>query len=60
MWLASPGLRFRRDIKVVGTDNWINEGHTIETADIPSIPILTSDVYEWAPGGFFVVHRPST
>jgi Protein of unknown function (DUF1579) len=35
---------------------WINEGHTIETAEIPSVPILTSDVYEWAPGGFFVVH----
>src|ERR1700684_3597043 len=35
---------------------WINEGRTIETAEIPSVPILTSDVYEWAPGGFFVVH----
>ncbi len=32
---------------------WINEGRTIGTA---SVPILTSDVYEWAPGGFFVVH----
>jgi hypothetical protein len=35
---------------------WINEGHTIETAEIPLVPILTSDIYEWAPGGFFVVH----
>ena len=35
---------------------WINEGRTVETAEIPSVPILTSDVYEWAPGGFFVVH----
>jgi hypothetical protein len=35
---------------------WINEGHTIGTAEIPPVPILTSDVYEWAPGGFFVVH----
>jgi hypothetical protein len=35
---------------------WINEGQTVETAEIPSIPILTSDVYEWAPGGFFIVH----
>ncbi len=35
---------------------WINEGRTIETAGIASVPILTSDVYEWAPGGFFVVH----
>ncbi|GAA3432739.1 hypothetical protein [Kutzneria kofuensis] len=31
--------------------NWINQG---ETAG--GDPILTSDVYEWAPGGFFVVH----
>jgi hypothetical protein len=35
---------------------WINEGHTAGTAEIPPVPILTSDVYEWAPGGFFVVH----
>jgi Protein of unknown function (DUF1579) len=35
---------------------WINEGHTIPAAGIPSVPIVTSDVYEWAPGGFFVVH----
>src|SRR5580704_1369282 len=36
--------------------NWINEGATVATADIPSAPIRTSDVYEWVPGGFFVVH----
>lgn len=35
---------------------WINEGRTIATDQAPSLPILTSDVYEWAPGGFFVVH----
>jgi hypothetical protein len=35
---------------------WINEGHTIASAGMPSLPIVTSDVYEWAPGGFFVVH----
>jgi hypothetical protein len=35
---------------------WINQGQTVETAGIPSIAILTSDVYEWAPGGFFIVH----
>lgn len=23
---------------------------------LPPGPLLTSDVYEWAPGGFFVVH----
>jgi hypothetical protein len=35
---------------------WINEGHTISSADAPSVKILTSDVYDWAPGGFFVLH----
>jgi uncharacterized protein DUF1579 len=35
---------------------WINEGQTIGTPEAPSVPILTSDVYEWAPGGFFVIH----
>lgn len=35
---------------------WINEGHTVATADAPSVKILTSDVYEWSTGGFFVLH----
>jgi hypothetical protein len=35
---------------------WINEGHTIATPDAPEVPILTSDVYEWMPSGFFVLH----
>jgi Protein of unknown function (DUF1579) len=35
---------------------WINEGHTVASADAPSVKILTSDVYEWMPGGFFVLH----
>jgi hypothetical protein len=35
---------------------WINEGHTAASEQMPPLPILTSDVYEWAPGGFFVVH----
>src|SRR5665213_3286963 len=34
---------------------WINEGQTI-AAGIPLVPIHTSDVYEWVPGRFFVVH----
>jgi hypothetical protein len=39
---------------VVG--KWINEGHTVATVDAPSVRILTSDVYEWSTGGFFVLH----
>ena len=36
---------------------WINEGHTVASAGAPAVEILTSDVYEWMPGGFFVLHH---
>jgi hypothetical protein len=35
---------------------WINEGETVRTADAPSSRIVTSDVYEWIPGRFAVLH----
>src|SRR5262245_62766550 len=35
---------------------WINEGHTTASAGAPPLKILTSDVYEWMPGRFFVLH----
>ncbi len=35
---------------------WINEGQTVPSEGAPAVRILTSDVYEWAPGGFFVLH----
>ena len=35
---------------------WMNDGYTVETPDAPSERILTSDIYEWATGGHFVVH----
>ena len=35
---------------------WINEGYTIKTLETPQLKILTSDVYEWMPGGLFVLH----
>jgi hypothetical protein len=35
---------------------WINEGHTIDERGNPGMRIITSDIYEWAPGGFFVLH----
>jgi hypothetical protein len=53
---TAPARDSRHEALAVLIGNWINEGHTIETNQIPSVPILTSDVYEWAPGGFFVVH----
>ena len=35
---------------------WMNEGYTLDTAKTPSIKITTSDIYEWLPGKFFVLH----
>lgn len=52
--LAKAGPEHQRLEVFIG--KWINEGHTIATADAPAVPILTSDVYEWMPGGFFVLH----
>jgi hypothetical protein len=49
-----PGPAHRRLGVFIG--RWINEGRTVASADAPSVKILTSDVYEWAPGGFFVHH----
>ncbi len=59
--LESTGRRTPvRDARHLALDvligRWINEGRTIAAPGIPSVPILTSDVYEFAPGGFFVVH----
>ncbi len=52
----APARDGRHEALAVLIGNWINEGHTIGTGDFPSVAILASDVYEWAPGGFFVVH----
>ena len=35
---------------------WINQGHTVDERGEAGLAITTSDVYEWAPGGFFVLH----
>ena len=36
--------------------SWITEGSTVAGTKTPPVNIIASDVYEWAPGGFFVVH----
>ena len=53
---ATPVRDGRHQALAVLIGNWINEGATVATADIASAAIRTSDVYEWVPGGFFVVH----
>ncbi len=35
---------------------WINEGQTVASGEEPPVKILTSDIYEWVPGGFFIIH----
>ncbi len=49
-----PGPEHKKLGLVIG--KWINEGYTVEDAESPSVKILTSDIYEWMPGGFFVLH----
>ena len=52
--LVRPGPEHHRLEVFLG--KWINEGYTVASTDVPSVKILTSDVYEWMPGGFFVLH----
>lgn len=35
---------------------WITTGNVLSAAGVPAEAITASDVYEWAPGGFHVVH----
>jgi Protein of unknown function (DUF1579) len=48
----SPGPATRRLGALVG--RWRSEGHIV--GDAP-VPITGTDVYEWLPGGFFLVHH---
>lgn len=50
--LIQPGPEHKLLDVFIG--KWINEGQTVGSA--PAVKILTSDVYEWMPGGFFVLH----
>jgi Protein of unknown function (DUF1579) len=35
---------------------WMTEGETVSGADAVSMPIVASDIYQWLPGGHFVMH----
>ena len=35
---------------------WITEGHTVPNDGTSPLKITASDVYEWAPGKFFILH----
>ena len=51
---AKPSAEHKQMELFIG--KWINEGHTVAAEGAPSMKILTSDVYEWMPGGFLVIH----
>jgi Protein of unknown function (DUF1579) len=51
---AQRGPEYARLDVLIGS--WITEGHTVASPGAPAARILASDVYEWAAGGFFVVH----
>ena len=51
---AEPGPEVKRLEVFIG--RWINEGYVVREDGTPGNKILTSDVYEWAPGRFFVIH----
>jgi hypothetical protein len=51
---AAPGPEHRNLDVFIG--KWINVGHTVATPEVASATIVTSDIYQWAPGGFFVIH----
>ncbi|WP_328362800.1 DUF1579 domain-containing protein [Streptomyces sp. NBC_00445] len=51
---TGPGPRHRALDAWVG--RWINQGHMIDEDGSPGATITTSDVYEWGPGGVFLVH----
>jgi len=35
---------------------WMTEGETVAEPDAPAVTIVASDVYQWLPGGRFVMH----
>jgi hypothetical protein len=35
---------------------WLTEGETVAEPGTPAASIVASDVYQWAPGGRFLVH----
>jgi hypothetical protein len=51
---AGPGPEHRKLEVFIG--KWINEGEAVSTSDAPTARIVTSDVYEWIPGRFAVLH----
>ena len=52
----ASGRSPQHDALDVWVGKWINEGHVINEDGSLGPAITTSDVYEWAPGRFFIAH----
>jgi hypothetical protein len=48
----TPSPEIQRLGALVG--RWRSEGHIVGD---PAVPITGTDIYEWLPGGFFLLHR---
>jgi hypothetical protein len=51
---AAAGAAYRPLDALIG--RWMTTGHTIGSNGAPAAPIAASDIYEWAPGRFFILH----
>jgi Protein of unknown function (DUF1579) len=51
---AEPGPEVKRLEVFIG--RWITEGYIVDEDGNPGAKIVASDVYQWAPGNFFVIH----
>jgi hypothetical protein len=49
-----PGPEHERLQVFIG--KWLTVGETVAGSGMPAVSIFASDVYEWMPGGFFVLH----
>jgi hypothetical protein len=51
----SRGAEYERLEVLIG--KWINVGKTEPMAGEPPLDIATSDIDEWMPGGYFILHQ---
>jgi hypothetical protein len=52
---STPSSQLRKLDALVG--KWKSEGETVTTDSETSIRISGTDIYEWLPGGFFMIHH---
>src|SRR5262245_10681900 len=51
---TAPGTEYRPLDVLIG--RWMTTGHTFGPDGAPDVPVTASDIYAWAPGGYFILH----